>query len=598
MDLKSTLNRHFAYLDLDPRVQVQLTSLLLLWRRSSGQKFVIKRLKMLKQSLISFLNFESDYLRHLDWYAKSKTMIKGPFRVLFDIDRTKRHQIRRSLSIVNTYYIFFTSEKDKPVMEREALDVIRQPYSGSYDYPSKFSPFVYNGKEILIEPNFAGLNTSKPLWGGRRSDSKWFDSIMETSIEDLPYQDFLDASSIKNTAFLTDSWDDVPNRHAGDLAFLHENGGKCRVICMPHAELQVVFQPFHKALVSILDNIKEDCTYDQESGALWASSELAKGKTLHSIDLKSATDRFPLWLQLKFLNQSGIPEEWLKAFKVTATSVFKTKHGVVEYRTGQPMGLYGSFPLLALGQHGLVRLAGFLNGVPTANQYRVLGDDILFSNDKLADAYRVLLRKYDIPTSESKCITGSTAEFCGFFITKDSINKGVKLKGDFGIPTALNYVKAIGYIPKTFPKNMAKLITPIVMSHPERGGLGLNPLGLSKEDREVFFDPLYSYEKWRDKKSKRLSSLSRFIKSQMFTNKKHLGSYEIMSLYLNKLDTVIRDTMDGKGLNFLPLNQVTQLAFLEDPAFIGIHTRPNDVSKVIKPSAGYIRKKFPYYFLT
>lgn len=593
MSLKTNLNRHFALLDIDPRVQCELTNLLLLWSKSSGSKFVVARLKMLKLSLISYLNNEPDYLRHCVWIAKSKTTLKGPFGILFRIDRAKRHQIRRSLSIVNSYYIFFTDDKDRVSAEKEALDVIRSPYKGSRDYPEKFRPFGNTERSIVIEPNFAGLRTSKPLWGGRRSTNKWFDSIMETSIEILPYQEYLDASSIKPEVTTGNSWDDVPNRHSGDLAFLHESGMKTRVICMPHAELQVVFSSLHKSLAGLLDTIPEDCTNDQESGALWAQDELSKGKTLHSIDLKSATDRFPIWLQLKFL-KGVIPEDWINAFKVTAEGVFKTPHGPISYGAGQPMGLYGSFPLLALGQHGLVRMAGFLNRIPTSNQYRVLGDDILFSNDKLAEAYRLLLKKYDIPISEHKSISGSIGEFCGYLITRDSINKGVKLKGNWKIANYLNYVKAIGFIPSSIPTNIRKLIIPLVVSHEAQGGLGLNPDGLTQSERLEYFDPLYKFDKWKEKKMKELSKLDHYIRSLTYTSRKHLGDYEIIGLYLNKLDTVISDVANRVGLRFLQ-NPEFQFPFLEDPMFIGVHTTPTALAEGI--GAGYIRKKFPYYFL-
>jgi hypothetical protein len=598
MSLKTNLNRHFALLDLDPRVQCELTNLLLLWNKSSGSKFVVARLKMLKLSLISYLNNEPDYLRHCVWIAKSKTKLKGPFGILFNLDRTKRHQIRRSLSIVNTYYIFFTEEKDRVSAEKEALDLIQAPYGGSNDYPKEFRPFGNTEQSIVIEPNFAGLRTSKPLWGGRRSTSKWFDSIMETSLEVLSYQEHLDASSIKPEVTTGDSWDYpdlgvIPNRHTGDLAFLHESGMKTRVICMPHAELQVVFSSFHKALVNILDKIPEDCTNDQESGALWGQSELSKGKTLFSIDLKSATDRFPLWLQLRFL-KGVIPDDWINAFEVTARGVFKTPHGLVSYGTGQPMGLYGSFPLLALGQHGLVRMAGFLNRIPTSNQYRVLGDDIIFSNDKLAGAYRSLLEKYDIPISEHKSISGSIGEFCGFIITGTSINKGVKLKGNWKIANYLNYVKALGFIPSGIPSNIRKLIVPLVVSHEEQGGLGLNPTGLSHSERLEYFDPLYKFDKWKERKIKELSKLDHFIRSLLYTSSKHLGDYEIIGLYLDKLDTVISEVANRVGLGFLQ-NPELQLPFLEDPMFIGVHTTPTALADGI--GAGYIKKKFPYYFL-
>jgi len=370
-----------------------------------------------------------------------------------------------------------------------------------------------------------------------------------------------------------------------------------RPICTPHAEIQVVFQNFHRALNSILGRIREDCTFDQEEGANWASEQLRAGKTVYSIDLKSATDRFPLWLQLKFLEKSGIPKDWLDAFRVTAQAKFKTPYGIIEYGCGQAMGLYGSFPLLALGQHGLVRMAGFLTGQSTKDKYRVLGDDIVISDKVLAEAYYKLLAKYDIPVSSHKCITSNRiAEFCGFLITKDSVNKGVKPKGKYeNISLLVNYARAIGRIPRAVDKKRRDLLTPLVESPEVNGGLGLNPRGLSFAERDLYFDPLYELDRWRDRTLKGAISIRRYF-NQIMHESAHLGNYVFLSKYLDFLDTKIKRLSDQKGIGFL-LDANLQLAFLKDPMFIGIKL-DSRIDESPSITSDYIRAKYPYYFLT
>jgi hypothetical protein len=71
----------------------------------------------------------------------------------------------------------------------------------------------------------------------------------------------------------------------------------------------------------------------------------------------------------------------------------------VEYAVGQPIGYCGNSLLLALGQHGLVRLTAYNLNISYRDHYRFLEDDIIIANDVLSQEYYLLLRKFDIPIS-------------------------------------------------------------------------------------------------------------------------------------------------------------------------------------------------------
>jgi len=77
----------------------------------------------------------------------------------------------------------------------------------------------------------------------------------------------------------------------------------------------------------------------------------------------------------------------------------------VKYRTGQPMGAYSSWNVMALTHHYIVRLAALRSGFPDFKEYALLGDDIVIANSAVADRYRELLRTLDMPISEHKTHT-------------------------------------------------------------------------------------------------------------------------------------------------------------------------------------------------
>jgi hypothetical protein len=629
MTISQKLLRHFQLLELTPKQAHSITNMIIKWKENSGSEFVIGRLKSIKIALINFLNNTFDPKVHLEWISHTRSNIKGPLKVLFKRNM-KRHDIRRALSIVNVYYLFFLSDKNKLNAELEAIENIAKPYGGSYDYPEGFSPF--RGKiKVTLKPSLAGFNTAKPVpshMDVRVDENAWFQSLVASSNCLMPYSELIDLSTIKTTTNLKDSF--YYKTVGGNLTFLHEHGGKCRVVAMPHAETQVVFSALHNALERIVRSIPEDCTFDQEAGARWAQDQLSKDKTLYSIDLKSATDRIPRWLQLKFL-EGVIETNWLKAFDKVASLCYKTKHGDVYYEVGQPMGLYASFPLLALGQHGLVRMAGYLCGIPTKDKYRVLGDDIVISDPILANAYMGLLKKYDIPLSTHKCITGKIAEFAGYVITNNSYNKGIKFKGKFHFDNYTRYVYVNGKIPKTFiPPNIRKLLVPVMLAPREHGGLNLNPLGIPLRIRSEYIDPYYKEETRLSKQLRNIGLIVERFKSlpykvssmldQILPGNVHdeLGSLinqfwnqvpsglrsevlhsavpvplDFLDLYINQINVWIKNRAQALKLDFLERPEFN-FPFVEGEFFTGLYLRLPGNSRY---KLGWVTKKFGYYFL-
>jgi hypothetical protein len=93
----------------------------------------------------------------------------------------------------------------------------------------------------------------------------------------------------------------------------------------------------------------------------------------------------------------------------------------VSYKVGQPMGLYGSFPLFHMTHSFLLRLAWKLaRGQGRVEDFaRVLGDDVIITHPILADKYHSLLLSVGVDVNPHKSIISyDVGQFAGFTCIK------------------------------------------------------------------------------------------------------------------------------------------------------------------------------------
>jgi len=88
------------------------------------------------------------------------------------------------------------------------------------------------------------------------------------------------------------------------LSIKREYGGKDRVFAIFDYYSQVALRPLHKAMNRLLQRIPQDFTFNQEDTATTIRSWYERGvNSFHSLDLSSATDRFPAILQKKVVEK-------------------------------------------------------------------------------------------------------------------------------------------------------------------------------------------------------------------------------------------------------------------------------------------------------
>jgi hypothetical protein len=158
--------------------------------------------------------------------------------------------------------------------------------------------------------------------------------------------------------------------------------------------------------------------FDQVRGAYLALNRLTNGSFCAGVDLSSATDRFPLGLQQTMCEEFGIPQ-FAEALSEVRGPYLGPDGELWSYGAGQPMGLYGSFPLFHLTHYSLLNGLSYSLGLRAdGTNFAVLGDDVLIFEESLLERYLACLERCQVPISWNKCYQGNLVEFAGFVLTK------------------------------------------------------------------------------------------------------------------------------------------------------------------------------------
>jgi hypothetical protein len=189
------------------------------------------------------------------------------------------------------------------------------------------------------------------------------------------------------------------------LHIIHDPELKERVIAIFDYISQIAFEPLSKYLFSVLKTIPQDRTFTQDPFI----SGKRDGEHFHSLDLSSATDRFPIDLQVDIIDSievnsprpyRGIGKAW-KALMVNEP--FLTPEGkLLHYAVGQPMGARSSWAAFTLSHHAVVQFAAYECGSYPFKDYILLGDDIVIYDNKVAVKYKEVINSLGVDCSPSK----------------------------------------------------------------------------------------------------------------------------------------------------------------------------------------------------
>lgn len=107
----------------------------------------------------------------------------------------------------------------------------------------------------------------------------------------------------------------------------------------------------------------------------------------------------------------ALGDAWLKLMTERDFIIKKTGRKV-RWKVGQPLGLLSSFPSFALWHHDIIQFCAnqerLQKGKPLKffKDYRLLGDDVVIFDDKVADIYQEMLKRLGVHINLSKSVFG------------------------------------------------------------------------------------------------------------------------------------------------------------------------------------------------
>lgn len=212
----------------------------------------------------------------------------------------------------------------------------------------------------------------------------------------------------------------------GKVAIKEEAAGKVRVFAMVDPWTQTILKPIHNMIFDLLERLPNDAMRDQQAAVQRCMAKAMIALKSFGYDLSAATDRLPAVFQEAILNivHPTMGTLW-KALMVDRDFGFYHKKYTegkaikIRYSTGQPMGAYSSWGMLALTHHLIVQLAAHRAGVMKGkislrnwfSDYELLGDDVVIFNEDVAKHYLIIMESLGVPINQTKSVIASNATF-------------------------------------------------------------------------------------------------------------------------------------------------------------------------------------------
>lgn len=221
------------------------------------------------------------------------------------------------------------------------------------------------------------------------------------------------------------------DRVCGEIHASQEGGAKLRMYASPYTAIQCVMAPVHDWFVAYLKQLPMNCTWDQLRGALNAQARLREG-FVFSLDLSTATCRFPLSVQTEMARRLGMPEEAIVAIEAVSRGKWKVGSEIrgpkssvpsfIAWVVGQPLGMRFSMSMFSLAHNLLIAGISAELGFNPWDSFNVLGDDVVIYHREVAEVYSQLVQACGIPISWNKSHSSDlVAEFAGATITRDLV---------------------------------------------------------------------------------------------------------------------------------------------------------------------------------
>jgi hypothetical protein len=487
-ELQGSICHRLHVFGVPPVYHGQFAVLVDRWVHCSGIEWTIKRLKSLKVDLYR----DRSGLPALTPAKKSR---KGDFYgVIGSLFRYARKSERTFQSVVNTFmcYSLFKSPKLTENQREKFLSAVEADTNCvPREFYKEFALLIdsWNKRKLRVgEPKSIftrrGSESKKaPILGHRSMPQKGSGlaalSFFNDPASQMLYQRYeplyskvVEGSSLNYLLSNVDPYQCLPDDitiTGGEVHFLQEPGYKLRAIASPYLVHQQALQPLGETLYDHMRTLPWDCTFDHAKPVPHIQEHLTSGRYIHSVDLSNATDYFPLEVQLTALRALIGDHLSIDLFAEISRSRWQSTIGTIQWKQGQPLGLFPSFASFGL-THGYLLL--FLLGKRYENEFFVLGDDVVILDDHLYFKYISYLGLLGCPYSPEKSLSSSRlAEFGGKVITKDSVIQSYKwreVSNDNFIDLLRNYGRRAVSLLSSNQKQVVRRIQHLV------GPIGLN----------------------------------------------------------------------------------------------------------------------------
>jgi hypothetical protein len=403
-----------------------------------GEHYTVLYLKELYTQAVTYVT--TGQIHEIPFRKTTKEGLCKDLRPFIPLFRGDENEIRAALTILRQYLLFY----QRPVPDLKSITETGGSWLADFLIGKSFKLFVsevpketLQGSIQIVPRARAGPNGRSSLMSAHldavalTQRPKLLDSlhklsrIIDPKLDLKEWVEHLAGWAQSNGTPMDQTY------NVGRLVALAEGGHKTRTIAIGDLFSQAVLLPLHKSLMKRLRDIRVDGTWDQSKSIALVKAMTKKGP-VYSFDLTSATDRFPAFLQgyvIAAIYGDEVGALWLDIMKNLRDFSFrdqKVKTEGIHYMRGQGMGLYSSWPAFALTHHYLLRMIGAKVGLPSFQDYTIIGDDVVIGNREVAKEYQATLRHLGVPISQAKSIVSENQPYAAE-ICKRIIRDGVDL---------------------------------------------------------------------------------------------------------------------------------------------------------------------------
>jgi len=412
------------------------TSLIQKWYKENGAITTIKRIKAIRLTTTRYICGQP-LLVNKDRLAVTKdgfAVCFLPFKEL--VDSRSPQALRFTLTCLGVSRAFtfpgkidfssITKESTAQIgtINQQFVELFVKDFCGHFnplsERPSPFLSFLSMKAGPIIGPAILSAHISAARFTGMnlRGLSMIGGDRFMGWVKELKSSIKINEDSLRSS--FSKGWKSTDPR-IGNRKFIRidDPEAKVRIVGCYDYISQLALTPYSEWAFNSLRNFPKDRTYTQDPVIL----DKMESECYHSLDLSSATDRFPISLQVQFLTEVAGPafagawknlmiaEPFIAQYWVGERSR-KLIRELISYKVGQPMGARSSWATFTLCHHMVVQYAAFLNGLYPFNHYILLGDDVVIYNDRVAKTYTDLIKSLGVEISDSKShVSKDTYEF-------------------------------------------------------------------------------------------------------------------------------------------------------------------------------------------